>query len=139
MNLRKAVVPLVCLLAVAGASFAQNRVDPINMYERVLAIVPVVGQGTAADPYRPKYAPLKSEIDLQGLTGVMAFTSVLSDDRKFALIELVTRNRAVLKAVLEDANVKAYLKGRDKREDAEAEFKKLKKDFSIDRFGVIVP
>jgi hypothetical protein len=139
MNVRTAVVPVVCLLFSISAAVAQPRVDPLNMYERVLAIVPMVGQGTAADVRRPMYAPLASEMDPKGLTGVMGFTSVQSDDGNFALLELVARNRAVFATILADTSIRTFLKGRDNRKDAEAAFQKLKKNFSIDRFGVIVP
>jgi len=132
-------MPVVCLLVAAGSVFAQPRVDPLNMYERVLAIVPMIGQGTTADPSRPQYAPMPAQIDATGLTGVMAFTSIQSDDGKFALIELVARTQTVFAVILADTTVKTWLKGRDNRADAEAAFQKLRANFSIDHFGAIVP
>lgn len=134
-----AVMPVVYLLVSLGAAIAQPRVDPLNMYERVIAIVPMIGQGTAADPHRPMYAPLPTEMDFKGLTGPMAFNSVLSDDGNFALIELVARNRSVFATILADTTIQTFLKGRDSRKAAEAAFQKLKKNFSIEHFGVIVP
>lgn len=139
MNVPRTVALVVCLLTVVTTAFAQPRVDPLNMYERVLLIVPVAGAGTAADPVRPKYAPLAADIDPQGLKGIMGFTAVYSDDGKFALIELVSRNRSVFTAALADGSIQAFLKGRDSRSAAEAAFQKLKKNFSIANFGVIVP
>jgi hypothetical protein len=139
MNVRRAVMPVVCLLVSLGAGIAQPRVDPLNLHERVLAIVPMIGQGTSAEPYRPMYAPLTADMDPTGLTGVMAFASIPSDDGNFALLELVARNRAVFATILADTSIQTFLKGRDNRQAAEAAFQKLKKDFSIDRFGVIVP
>lgn len=35
----------------------QQRVDPTMTYHRVMAIVPLVGSGTAADPVRPMFTP----------------------------------------------------------------------------------
>ncbi len=139
MNVPRTVVSVVCLVIASATAFAQPRVDPLNMYERVLLIVPVHGSGSAADPIRPMYAPLAAEIDPEGRRGIMGFTAVYSDDGKFALIELVTRNRSLFATALADRGIKAFLKGRDKRSDAEAAFKLLKKDFSIANFGVIVP
>jgi len=132
-------MPVVCLLVAVGSAFAQPRVDPLNMYERVIAIVPMVGNGTAAEPYRPAYAPLAADLDATGLKGVMGFAAVVSDDRNFALIELVARDRAVFAKILADTAIQTFLKGRDKRSDAEAAFLNLKKNFSIGHFGVIVP
>jgi hypothetical protein len=142
MNVRRAVAPVLCLLAIASCSvlpaLSQHRVDPLNMYERVLIIVPMTGQGTPVDPIRPKYMPLTSEMDRAGLTGFMGFVATMSDDGKFALVELVARDRTLFATILADTTIQAFLKGRDKRSDAEAAFQKLKKGFSIDHFGVIV-
>jgi hypothetical protein len=82
---------------------------------------------------------MPAQIDATGLTGVMAFTSIQSDDGKFALIELVARTQTVFAVILADATVKTWLKGRDNRADAEAAFQKLRANFSIDHFGAIVP
>ena len=45
------------VLIFAPESAAQRRVDPKFTYQRVIAVVPFVGQGTASDPRRPQYAP----------------------------------------------------------------------------------
>jgi hypothetical protein len=42
-------------------ALAQRRVDPRNIYHRVIGVVPLVGSGTPGDPVRPKYAPTESE------------------------------------------------------------------------------
>jgi hypothetical protein len=138
MNVRRAVVLVVCLLASVAAAAAQPRVYTLNRHERVLAIVPIVGQGTVADPARPMYTPVFSE-DGPPPTGLLGFTSVLSDDGKFALVEFVARDRSAFRAILADSTIKAFLKGRDSREAAETEFRKLRKDFSIANFGVRIP
>jgi len=43
--------------------------------------------------------------------------------------------------VLEDrrADVKVFQKGAAKRQDIEAEFRKFRKSFDLDRFGVMLP
>ena len=65
----------------------------------------------------------------------------MSDDGKLALVEFVALDRKAFKDVLADLNpnVKVFLKGKDKREDIETEFKKHKKDFRLDQFGASVP
>jgi hypothetical protein len=62
-------------------------VDPSNLYERIVAIVPMVGAGTAANPKRPL---------LVDMPGVRAFGSDISADGKWALVEIVARDRARL-------------------------------------------
>ena len=89
MNVRRAVVPVVCLLVAAGCAFAQHRVDPGRMYERIYAIVPMVGAGTWDDPKRPMFAPVPQQTTLVSRTGIIAFNHVESDDGNFALIEIV--------------------------------------------------
>ena len=41
---------LLALIFVCALAPAQRRVDSRNLYERVLAVVPMVGSGTPADP-----------------------------------------------------------------------------------------
>ena len=121
---------------------AQPRVDARNMYERVMAVVPVmVGQGTFDDPKRPMYAPLPGQIQTATATrqGILGFTYVMSDDGTLALVEFVARDRSAFHAILADPTVKSFLKGRDKREDMEAEFLLHKKNFDFAHFGVRMP
>jgi len=42
---------------ISSSLFSEPRVDPRNLHERVLAIVPMVGTGSYADPRRPAIAP----------------------------------------------------------------------------------
>jgi len=64
----------VCLSSAIGSLSAQQRVDPRNMYERVIAIVPVIGKGTLEDPKRPMYAPAPSAMSPATRTGIIAYT-----------------------------------------------------------------
>src|SRR5579862_7170059 len=98
MSVRRAAIPVVCLLASIGAAIAQPRVEWMNRYERVLAIVPVAGSGTAADPKRPQYVPVLSEDTPSTTTPFLGFAVVFSDDRKFALVEFVARSGSAFKA-----------------------------------------
>ena len=130
-----AAAGVVCLFAPFMP--AQQRVDARNMYERVWTVVPIIGKGTLTDPKRPMYAPVPSAINPTSRTGIVGFTHVMSDDGNFALVEFVARDRAAFKDILADKTLKAFLKGRDKREDVEAEFKKHKKDFDFNKFGLV--
>ncbi len=109
------------------------------MYERVLAIVPLVGTGTAADPQRPMYAPVGSAIGPTSRTGILGYTYVLSDDGKFALVEYVARDRSAFGAILADTTIQKFIKGVDQRSTIETAFKALKKNFDFDHFGVRMP
>jgi hypothetical protein len=53
-------------------SFAQYRVDPRYQHERVYAVVPSVGKGTAEDPVRPAHLPLRPDGRLDPESGTAA-------------------------------------------------------------------
>jgi len=46
------------LLLCAAVLPAQRRVDAHWNYHRVIAVLPMQGSGSAADPIRPKHAPM---------------------------------------------------------------------------------
>jgi len=129
----------VCLLTATGLVSAQPRVDPRNMYERVLAIVPLTGKGTADDPQRPMYAPLPNAVSPTSRTGILGYMYVLSDDGKFALVEYVARDRSAFSAILADTTIQTFIKGVNPRSDIETAFKALKKNFDFNHFGVRMP
>src|SRR5690349_7808949 len=107
MNIRLLVATVVvCLLT---SSAVGQRVDSRHMYERVLAVVPMVGKGTFSDPRRPLYAPLPSATNPTTRTGMLGFTYVLSDDGQSALAEFVARDRSAFKDILNDKTIKAFL------------------------------
>ncbi|HTR35828.1 MAG TPA: hypothetical protein VMH80_08015 [Bryobacteraceae bacterium] len=139
MNAHRAVALVVCFAASISAAIAQARVDPWNTYERVIAIVPMIGTGTEADPVRPMYTPVISDTAPLTSTPFLGFTMVQSDDGKFALVEFVARSKTPFRTILADATIQTFLKGTNSRQAAEAAFQKLKKGFSIQNFGVRVP
>jgi hypothetical protein len=143
LGVTRAVAVLVCLYALALPVRAQQRVDPRNRYERVLAIVPLTGNGTVEDPILPMYAPSPSASSVSATDpasrgGIIAYTYVPSDDGKFALVEYVARDRAAFKTILSDRSVTAFVKGTHNLADAIAVFKQFKKDFDITTFGMRV-
>ncbi len=128
------------LIASIPPVLAQHKVDLRDSYERILAVVPMTGAGTAEDPRRPMYAPLPGK-DAANREGILAFVFQIADDGKHALVEFVAADPAAFKDILADQSpdVKVFHKGKDKREDIEKEFKKHRKDFDFGRFGVAVP
>jgi hypothetical protein len=128
------------LFAVATCLLAQQKVDTRQLYERLYCVLPMnAGRGTWADPKRPMYAPSPAEMNSAFRTGIIGYTHVLSDDGQSALVEFVARDASAFQHILADTSIKSFRKGKDKREDIEAEFRKHKKDFSFENFQVIVP
>ena len=138
MQLRLAAV-LVCLCA---SLLAQDRVDRRNLHERVWAVVPMIGTGTADDPLRPAYIPAPLPPGTPPSTdGIIGFAMQLTDDRKHAIVQFVARDRAAFKDLFADKSpdVRVFEKGKAKKEDIEKEFRKFKKDFDLDQMGVALP
>lgn len=117
----------------SSISAAQYRVDDRNRHEKVIAVVPMVGAGTYADPKRPLFAPAS----LDGQSGIVGYSFQMSDDGKFAIVEFAARSRRALLPILNSGrtDVKAFVKGRDRKEDIELEIKKFKKDFDAEKLS----
>ncbi len=127
---------LTGLLMLAGVVCAQHSVDPRNTYHRVICVVPMIGSGTAADPYRPKYAPTPGAAAPDGIVG---FTQVPTDNGKFAIVEFVARKRSALAAILADTTITSYEKGSQTGSSIETALQSLKKGFSLVQFEVVMP
>lgn len=145
------------LLMLAVVACAQPRVDPRNLYHRIIVVVPFAGQGTQADPKRPQYSPAPQAAAVPqtasapeatatpgpavapAAPAVIAYTHVLSDDGKYAIAEFVAKDMAAFQAILSDASLKVFVKGRDSKATIEAAMRKYRKDFSLDTFGVVIP
>jgi len=133
-------------LVIATCLPAQHKVDTRQLYERLYCVVPMTGTGAWSDPKRPLYAPSPAQMNPASRTGIIGYTHVLSDDGQFALVEFVARDAKAFDRILAgingdlnvNVNVKAFRKGKDKPEDIEAEFRKHKKDFSFENFGVMI-
>jgi hypothetical protein len=145
MNVRRAVMPVVCLLVAVGSAFAQHRVDAGNMYARVYAIVPMIGSGTWDDPKRPMFAPVPEQMTPGSRTGIIAFNHVESDDGNFALIEIVAATRPQLALVTSQMNATAvqglqvFDRSITSATTVQSAFQLLKKNFDITKFRVVVP
>jgi hypothetical protein len=145
MNVRRAVMPVVCLLAAVGAAFAQHSVDPGSMYARIYAIVPMIGSGTWDDPKRPMFAPVPQQTTPGTRTGIIAFNHVESDDGNFALIEIVAATRPGLALITAQMNAAAvsglqiFDRSTTSTATVQSAFQLLKKNFDITKFRVVVP
>ena len=111
--------------------FAEQKLLPANLHERLIAIVPMVGSGTLNDPKRPLFAPLTPDPK-----GILSYSYELTDDKKFAIVEFVALNSKAFAPILADKRVqKTFQKDKDKRDDMEKELKKQKADFDLDKKG----
>jgi hypothetical protein len=126
----------ITFLLLAGFICAQHRVDPRNIYNRVIAVVPFVGSGTPTDPKRPKYVPWPPS---QDPNGIIAFSFEPTDDGSRAVVEFVARNRAALQAILTDTTATAFERGRAPKSTVETAIQQYRKDYTMDRFGVVMP
>ncbi len=127
---------IVGLLVLSAVVCAQRRVDQRNTYSRIVAVVPFVGNGTPADPKRPKYAPWPSP---QGQAGIIAFFYEPTDDGRSAIVEFVARNRSAFQPLFNDRTIQVYEKGRTGKAAIEAAVKQLRKDFDLEKFGMVMP
>lgn len=125
-------------LLLPGILPAQEAVPAQNRHERVLAIVPMVGAGSKADPRRPAYAPAGGVADERG---ILAYSCQTSDDNQWALCEFVARNRAAFRALAADQTpgVIVFEKGRVTRTQIETAFRILKPNFDLDQLRVVLP
>lgn len=118
--------------ALCGARlFAQNQVDSRLQHERILAVVPLIGAGTYADPKRPLFAPAAESKERKD-DGIIEYSWKPSDDGRYAIVEFVARDRKSLAPILSDPRtLKSFEKGKAKREEIERELKIYQKDFSV--------
>lgn len=147
------ILGILVMLGSISQVLGQQRLDPNLVYERLIAVVPMTGSGTANDPRRPMYVPVRAPgetlvaeaVEPDGSAerrlrqGILGFSYVLSDDEQFALVEFVAGSRSAFKEIQADTSVKAFVKGRSKRVDIEREFRRYKQNFNLDRLGVRLP
>jgi hypothetical protein len=106
-----------------------RKVDPTLTHDRIIAIVPIIGSGTARDPKHPMFS------DLPGLTG---FIAELSDDGRFALVEFAVKDRSRLDT-LAASGQRLARKDSPAKDALLEDFKQYKRTFKPERFGVAIP
>ena len=88
---------------------------------------------------REKRAPLARTAPNQPMPGIIGFMQQISDDGNWALVEYVAKDMAALQPILNDKTITTFVKGKDKKGDIEAALKKFKKDFDLEKFGLVMP
>ena len=142
---------------------AQHHVDLSASHERILLVVPMIGSGTWADPKRPMFAPVASQIG-RDKSGILAFYHELSDDGKSAIVVLVAHDRSTFNAIFASAKTNPSIQVFDRKAmapqtatsgvkaptgtlstvagtlpAATAALTAVRKDFDWNRFAVRVP
>lgn len=105
--------------------------------ERVYIVVPMTGAGTWDDPKRPLLTKAKADDD-----GIEDFSYVLSDDERFAIVEVRIKNHPNLRQRLRERaeSGRFFDPQSTPREEAERELRRIRKDFRWELFiGVEVP
>jgi hypothetical protein len=115
------------------------------MYERAYAILPIIGTGTLADPKRPMFMPVPSQMKADDRTGIIAYHHVASDDGKFALVEIVAANKAAIAPFASQITAQAaqtagvqFFDSSQSRTVVEQAFKAQKKSFDFNGFRLAV-
>jgi hypothetical protein len=106
-------------LAMVTAAVAQQRTEGRAVYERLVAVVPIVGAGSYDDPRRPAYVPEHLLPGRGPVAAVAAFATArakgeapraivgfhyeLSDDSQFALVEFEATHTAAFESLRQAA------------------------------------
>ncbi len=69
---------------------------------------------------------------------IAGFSYVLSDDGKFALMQIVARNRSAFATVQSAPGVQAFVRGQAKEADVLAALRKRKKNVDFSQIEVVV-
>lgn len=135
---------VLLFFAATVMTIAQNRPDRGGLYQRVYAIVPIVGAGTWEDPKRPLFSPAPSKVMPGDRTGIIAYNHQLSDDGNFALVEYVLADTVSLASVLGQLHgaagtrgVQIFERGKATPAQIEAAFQAKKKGFDLKLFRVV--
>ena len=129
-------------------------------YHRVWAVTPLVGAGKPGDPKRPMFVPATPVLAADG-SGVLGFRMDVSDDGRFALVELVFQSPAAFQdALAKEAasrgiseaagtpaanaleaavpGLKLFECGKTTQQEVETEFRKYKNNYQFNPFTVVV-
>ena len=123
---------LLAIIAIPSLLMAQaqfRKVDPQLTHERITTILPMVGAGTLKSPKHPLYS------DLDGITG---FTAEISDDGRFALVEFVAKESKHLTTIV-NSGQRQERKDSPNKDAVLEEFKRYKRNFKPERFGLAIP
>ena len=138
---------LAFLLMAAGTLCAQGPgIMPVfSSYQRVFAIVPMIGKGTYADPIRPMFVPAggfeqnrvtAADRGRKVRSGILSYAYQLTDDGKSAIVEFVSIDKAGLRGIIESkvAGVTVFERDKAQKSEVESAFRGKKKDFDFSKF-----
>ncbi len=129
------------VLCAALVSHGQYHVSPRNLYQRVYAVVPMVGDGTYENPRRPMFTANRAAARSRGSAeaGTISYSYQVSDNGRLALVEFVARDKEALRQILSSGrgDVKVFHKGTASRPQIEQEFQKHRKAFDWSKFGAL--
>lgn len=140
MRIPSAVSLFILVFLLNGAIQAQYKVSPQHLYERIYAVVPMVGAGTYDDPRRPMFVVTdKNRWRNRIAPQIIGYSYQVSDDGRLALVEFVARDPKALEPILSSrlANIRVFRKTKVQRQLVEQEFRKHKRDFDWNKFGVL--
>lgn len=103
-----------------------------GLKDQYIAIVPLQGKGTAADPIRPMYINKPGPLKRGGKPTIEALSWSYTDNKQLALVRITGTDRTVLRAMQNDSRVKLFQRGRDKKDVVEREIRQHVKDFAVD-------
>lgn len=135
------------LCAVASHMLAQkpaftHNVDTSRYGERLICVVPMQGAGTATDPKRPLFMPNfrdpAQRPDPRNASSIHSMRYVLSDDGRFAIVEIVAKDRRGLLPVINHGRNDVVVFERQRPENTKAvietRVRQFKSDFDLDAF-----
>ncbi len=150
--LRIAIFSIIYAIFVTQFFGQVFRVPSESLGERLIAIVPIIGKGTAEDPLRPKHAPVTptpaaiarmqqdgtlardaSASDEEKIATekrrIGAYSSLMTDDRKRAIVQFVARDREAFSEILKDPEVEIIDPAKLEQAAEVTKLQRLRKDF----------
>jgi hypothetical protein len=123
----KRMLGCAMLAAVGAATMGAQGGRPFApVGEVAVLVVPLEGRGTGDDPVRPALH----------LPAGVSWRWIPSDDGRLAIVEVSAPSARMLAPLRGDARpeVRLFERGRDSREDVEREIRRIRKDFTLERF-----
>ena len=131
---------LLCALTVVLCLNAASQPGGNLKFQRVIAVVPMIGSGTYDDPKRPMFCPSPREMAAATAGGkrpwLLSYRFELGDDGQTAIVEFTAPDRASLNVVLQstDARVTIYEPNKISLDNLKQALQKLEATFDLERF-----
>ena len=131
---------VLCALTVVFCLNAASQPGGNLKFQRIIAVVPMVGAGTYSDPKRPMFCPSPAELATATEGGkrpwLLSFHFELGDDGQTAIVEFTAPDRPSLNAILRstDARVTIYEPNKITLDNLKQALQKVKATFDLERF-----